>query len=163
VVRPLPKEGDVSVLGDLRSVSEDAVTRLAVRFSDLPRPVLAAIGAGDLVAEQVQDLREIAAMVLDRPATHHASGRGPRPAGGQAADAGVDLADLVDRARRLAALFSTVAGRLPSRSPRNRCTRPSSPTAVSPGPPTARWPSAGGGAGRGFEPAVVPGRWSTPT
>ena len=48
----------MSVIGDLRAVSGDAVTRLAVRFSDLPRPVLAAIGAGDFLVEQVAELRE---------------------------------------------------------------------------------------------------------
>lgn len=43
---------------DLRAVSESAIDQLADRFDDLPRPMLAAIGAGDLALEQLAALRE---------------------------------------------------------------------------------------------------------
>jgi hypothetical protein len=43
---------------DLRAVSESAIDQLADRFDDLPRPLLAAIGAGDLAMEQLAALRE---------------------------------------------------------------------------------------------------------
>ncbi|GAA2005769.1 hypothetical protein JL107_04575 [Nakamurella flavida] len=103
----------MSVLGDLRTASTDAVTRLAVRFSDLPRPVLAVIGAGDFIAEQMQELREAAASVVDGPA--------PAPAGDPRADAGSRVphgddgtpgADPVERARQAAA---DLAAQIPDR------------------------------------------------
>ena len=48
----------MSLLTDLRAVSENAVEQVASRFSDLPRPLLAAIGAGDMAVERLADLRE---------------------------------------------------------------------------------------------------------
>jgi hypothetical protein len=43
---------------DVRSVSDSAIDKLADRFDDLPRPLLAAIGAGDFAVEQLAILRE---------------------------------------------------------------------------------------------------------
>jgi hypothetical protein len=46
----------MSFLSDLRSFSESAVEQLASRVPALPRPLLAAIGAGDLAAERLAEL-----------------------------------------------------------------------------------------------------------
>jgi len=48
----------MSLITDLRAVSGNAVEQLAARFADLPRPVLAAIGAGDMAVERLAELRE---------------------------------------------------------------------------------------------------------
>ena len=48
----------MSLVTDFRAVSENAMEQLADRFDDLPRPLLAAIGAGDLAVEQLAALRE---------------------------------------------------------------------------------------------------------
>ncbi len=48
----------MSMVTDFRAVSENAMEQLADRFDDLPRPLLAAIGAGDLAVEQLAALRE---------------------------------------------------------------------------------------------------------
>src|SRR6478736_5240808 len=48
----------MSIVTDFRAVSENAIEQLADRFDDLPRPLLAAIGAGDLAVEQLAALRE---------------------------------------------------------------------------------------------------------
>lgn len=48
-----------AVSGDaLRAVSDGAIEQLAGRFDGLPRPLLAAIGAGDLAVEHLAVLRE---------------------------------------------------------------------------------------------------------
>lgn len=48
----------MSILTDLREASETAVEQLATRFTDLPRPVLAVIGAGDLAVERLAEFGE---------------------------------------------------------------------------------------------------------
>lgn len=48
----------MSLITDIRAVSENAVEQIAARFSDLPRPLLAVIGAGDMAIERLADLRE---------------------------------------------------------------------------------------------------------
>lgn len=48
----------MSFLTDLRAVSEGVVEQVAGRFTDLPRPLLAAIGAGDVAVERLAELRE---------------------------------------------------------------------------------------------------------
>ena len=48
----------MSIITDIRSVSDAAIEQLADRFDDLPRPLYAAIGAGDLAAEQWAAFRE---------------------------------------------------------------------------------------------------------
>lgn len=48
----------MSFISDIRGVSESAVNQLAERFNDLPRPLLAAIGAGDFAVERLAELRE---------------------------------------------------------------------------------------------------------
>jgi uncharacterized protein YjbJ (UPF0337 family) len=62
---------------DLRGVSDSAIDRLADRFDGLPRPLLAAIGAGDFAVEQLAVLRE---SLLDQLAADPS-----RPAGSRAA------------------------------------------------------------------------------
>ena len=48
----------MSFAADFRGVSDSAIDRLADRFDGLPRPLLAAIGAGDFAVEQLAVLRE---------------------------------------------------------------------------------------------------------
>ncbi len=48
----------MSIVTEIRSTSESVIEALAGRFDALPRPVLAAIGAGDLAAEQLSALRQ---------------------------------------------------------------------------------------------------------
>ena len=48
----------MSLLTGLRDLSENALEQLADRFPDLPTPVLAAIGAGDMTAERLAELRD---------------------------------------------------------------------------------------------------------
>src|SRR4051794_26991229 len=52
-----PKGVTMSAVTDIRAASEIALEQLSSRFNDLPRPVLAAIGAGDLALEQLAALR----------------------------------------------------------------------------------------------------------
>src|SRR6478752_6659972 len=56
----------MSFVTDIRAVSESAIEQAADRFDDLPRPLLAAIGAGDLAVEQWAALREA---VIEQMAT----------------------------------------------------------------------------------------------
>lgn len=48
----------MSFIQDIRTVSEAAVGQVAGRFNDLPRPLLAAIGAGDMAVQRLAELRE---------------------------------------------------------------------------------------------------------
>ena len=48
----------MSLFTDLREMTGSAFEQLADRFPDLPAPVLAAIGAGDVVAERFSDLQD---------------------------------------------------------------------------------------------------------
>ena len=48
----------MSFVTDIRSVTDSTLDKLADRFDDLPRPLLAAIGAGDFAIEQLAALRE---------------------------------------------------------------------------------------------------------
>jgi len=48
----------MSLFTDIRHVSDSAIDQLAGQFHDLPRPLLAAIGAGDLAVERLAKLRE---------------------------------------------------------------------------------------------------------
>jgi hypothetical protein len=48
----------MSLLTDIRHVSDSAIDQLAGQFHDLPRPLLAAIGAGDMAVERLAKLRE---------------------------------------------------------------------------------------------------------
>ena len=61
----------MALVTDFRAVSENAIEQLADRFDDLPRPLLAAIGAGDLAVEQLAALRES----LPRPTVLIVTGR----------------------------------------------------------------------------------------
>src|SRR6478736_1131230 len=58
----------MSIVTDFRAVSENAIEQLADRFDDLPRPLLAAIGAGDMAVEQLAALRESLTEYLSDPA-----------------------------------------------------------------------------------------------
>jgi hypothetical protein len=62
----------MSIVTDFRAVSENAIEQLADRFDDLPRPLLAAIGAGDLAVEQLAALRESLLAQLTESATRPA-------------------------------------------------------------------------------------------
>ena len=55
-------------ISDLRAVPDAVIDQVADRFGDLPRPVLAAIGAGDLALEQLVALRESLVEQLSDPA-----------------------------------------------------------------------------------------------
>src|SRR6188472_2346830 len=57
---------------DIRTVSDSVIDQLADRFDDLPRPLLAAIGAGDLAVEQLAALRESLLAQLTESATRPA-------------------------------------------------------------------------------------------
>lgn len=50
----------MSLFTDLREMSDSAFEQLADRFPELPAPVLAAIGAGDVAAERLTELRHAA-------------------------------------------------------------------------------------------------------
>ncbi len=43
---------------DIKAVSDNAIEQIADRFDDLPRPLLVAIGAGDMAVEQLAALRQ---------------------------------------------------------------------------------------------------------
>ncbi len=49
----------MSFLTDLRTVSASMVEQVAARFPDLPQPLLAAIGAGDMAVERLAELRDV--------------------------------------------------------------------------------------------------------
>lgn len=84
----------MSLITDLRAVSENAVEQLAARFSDLPRPLLAAIGAGDLAIERLAELRES----LGESVSDRVGGGVP-----DAADFRTAMSDLPYRAQKMAA------------------------------------------------------------
>ncbi len=85
----------MSLITDLRAVSENAVEQIAARFTDLPRPLLAAIGAGDLAVRSLAELREsLADSVGDR-----VSAGSPV----DVTDVRSAVADLSGRAQRVAA------------------------------------------------------------
>ncbi len=48
----------MSLRTDVKNAGEGAIEQLAARFHDLPRPLLAAIGAGDMAVERLASLRE---------------------------------------------------------------------------------------------------------
>lgn len=48
----------MSIIDDVKNVSETVIDKLAAQFTDLPRPLLAAIGAGDMAVEQLAKLRD---------------------------------------------------------------------------------------------------------
>ena len=58
----------MSYVTDIRNVSDAAVSQLAERFTDLPRPLLAAIGAGDFAVERLAELREAMTASMNRNA-----------------------------------------------------------------------------------------------
>ena len=48
----------MSLIDDVRAISGNALEQLAARFSDLPRPLLVAIGAGDMALARFAELKE---------------------------------------------------------------------------------------------------------
>jgi len=48
----------MSLITDIRAVSGNAVEQIAVRLAELPRPLLAAIGAGEMARERLTELGE---------------------------------------------------------------------------------------------------------
>ena len=83
----------MSFVTDIRAVSESAIEQVADRFADLPRPLLAAIGAGDLAVEQWAALRE---SIIEQAAHGGAYG----------ADAVAFTTDLPARAQRAATEYA---------------------------------------------------------
>ncbi len=53
-------------IAELREVSESVLSQLTERFRDLPRPLLAAIGAGDFAVERLAELRETLSASLEK-------------------------------------------------------------------------------------------------
>ena len=102
----------MSLIDDLRAVSENAVEQLAARFSDLPRPLLVAIGAGDMAVARFADLRESLAESL---------GDRVGPPSVDLPDVRAAVADLPSKAQRVAG----VAADLPSKAQRVAADLPS--------------------------------------
>lgn len=99
----------MSLITDIRAVSENAVEQLAARFSDLPRPLLAAIGAGDMAVERLADLREsLSDSIGERVSSPSLDVTDVRSA---AADLGSKVSDLPSKAQKVAA---DVAGSIES-------------------------------------------------
>ncbi len=101
----------MSLVTDLRAVSENAIEQVAARFPDLPRPLLAAIGAGDMAVERLAELREeVEGTVKDRVAG------GPLDLTGVRAT----VSDLPSKAQQMAAGLQDkaqhAAGDLPGRA-----------------------------------------------
>lgn len=91
----------MSLITDIRAVSGNAVEQLAARFAELPRPLLAAIGAGDMALERLAELREsLADAVGDRVSTPAIDVTDVRSA---ASDLGSRVSDLPSRAQKIAA------------------------------------------------------------
>ena len=99
----------MSLITDIRAVSENAVEQLAARFSDLPRPLLAAIGAGDMAVERLADLREsLSDSIGERVSGTSLDVTDVRSA---ATDLGSKVSDLPSKAQKVA---SDVAGSIES-------------------------------------------------
>lgn len=91
----------MNMIDDIKEVSDRTMGRIAAQFQDLPRPLLAAIGAGDLAVERLAKLRQQLSDAL---------GLSESPDGKPSADEVKDFAaDLPDRARKIA---SDVAAQL---------------------------------------------------
>ena len=91
----------MSLITDIRAVSENAVEQIAARFGGLPRPVLAAIGAGDMALERFADLREsLSDSIGERVPTPSIDITDVRSA---ASDLGSKVSDLPSRAQKVAA------------------------------------------------------------
>lgn len=91
----------MSLITDIRAVSENAVEQIAARLSELPRPMLAAIGAGEMAMERLADLREsISDSMGDRIPAPSIDITDFRSA---ASDLGSRVSDLPSRAQKVAA------------------------------------------------------------
>jgi hypothetical protein len=95
----------MSITEDLKNVSEAALGRLAAQFGDLPRPLLAAIGAGDVAVERLVRLRDQLGEMWNEErdvpgnAAEGAAGAGATgTAGGTAAPGGTAAGDRDDSA-----------------------------------------------------------------
>ncbi|MEO7126990.1 MAG: hypothetical protein ABI382_02330 [Nakamurella sp.] len=55
----------MNIVGDIKNVSEAALGKLAAQFGELPRPLLAAIGAGDVAVERLAKLQERMRRLVD--------------------------------------------------------------------------------------------------
>jgi hypothetical protein len=96
----------MSITEDLRNVSEAALGKLAAQFGDLPRPLLAAIGAGDVAVERLVRLRDQLGD-LWHDERHTAEGDNAGAAGDEAVTGGDEeggsrLADATRRAQHVA-------------------------------------------------------------
>ena len=112
----------MSLITDLRAVSDNAIEQVAARFTDLPRPLLAAIGAGDMAIERLAELREqvessvgerVAGTPLDlkdvRSAVSDLPGRAQKVAADLPGRAQRAVSDLPGRAQKAAADLPTKA------------------------------------------------------
>ena len=88
----------MSFIIDIRNVSDSAVSQLAERFNGLPRPLLAAIGAGDFTVERLAELRDALAASVSKSAPNTGDVRefaGDLPA--KLTDAAGDLVESVQK------------------------------------------------------------------
>ena len=85
----------MSLLDDVRAVSENAIEQLAARFSELPRPLLVAIGAGDMAVARFADLRKSVADSLPEGRIH--------PPAVEVTDVRAAVADLPAKVQKAAA------------------------------------------------------------
>lgn len=86
----------MNVLDELKDISDNAIAALSARFPDLPRPLLAAIGAGDLAVERLAHLRE---QVSGKVGDAMPDGIGSMPSGD---DLKAMAADLPGKAQKIA-------------------------------------------------------------
>jgi hypothetical protein len=94
----------MSFLSNARHASENALDSIAGRFGELPRPVLALLGAGEMTAERLKELGEALGHSLpDAPAS--------------AAQVGDTASDLTDRAQHLARELASTLERLATTAP----------------------------------------------
>lgn len=105
----------MTIIDDLRNVSDAALRKLAEQFSDAPRPLLAAIGAGDVAVEKLVKLRRHLEELWDASAapSDRETGEAEGAADAETADAGTASADAGrDAVRRAGKVAMDVARRL---------------------------------------------------
>lgn len=104
----------MTITEDLKNVSEAALGKLAAQFGDLPRPLLAAIGAGDAAVERLVRLRDqIGDLWDERGDRDDASGdRRAAPAGGANGSDESSASRLTDATRRAQQVAEDVAHKL---------------------------------------------------
>ncbi len=94
----------MSLQTNVKSAADSAVEQISARFPDLPKPLLAAIGAGDVAIERLASLRQ---QLSDQVPT----------TGADRADAGVNAGDLPKLAHRAVTEFPSRARKAASELP----------------------------------------------